>query len=126
MTEQILTRSRTDTSLHCLRRHGETAARRTDGAGMDDAAAAGRRQDACAARGSERLRRCGLSVQRWRDVATAWVMMVVLTAALIGWLDLRLAPEAPQVQNSRHHIRGLSGPAPAGTCSERDYANERC
>ena len=62
------------------------------------------------------------SAHRWREVAAAWMVMAVLVPALTAWLSLRVPHDGAQMKTP---IR-MSAPTPAETCSERDYANERC
>ena len=56
----------------------------------------------------------------WREVAAAWMVMVVVVSGLTAWISLRVPHDPPQ------HLVRISRPAAAEACSERDYANERC
>jgi hypothetical protein len=118
MTELALTHSPADTSPQVLRRRRETA-RGTGDAGVADAAitAARHRQ-----RGPDRSRRFTSTAYRWRGVAAAWMVMVVVVAALTAWMSLRVPHDVPP----NHTLIKMTRPTPAETCSERDYANERC
>jgi hypothetical protein len=123
MPDLALTRSRADTLPQVVRRRRETTRRADDAREADSAITAARhRHHASTNRGADRFSRFTFSVYRWRDVAAAWLIMVVLVAALGTWINLRVPHDVPQIQT---HIR-ISGPTPGGTCSERDYANERC
>jgi hypothetical protein len=56
----------------------------------------------------------------WQEVAAAWMLMLAVVSASTAWISLRVPPEP------RQNLVRISGPAVAETCSERDYANERC
>ena len=56
----------------------------------------------------------------WREVAAAWMVMLVVVSGLTAWISLRVPRDPPQ------NLVRISRPTAAETCSERDYANERC
>jgi hypothetical protein len=70
----------------------------------------------------QRFRRFTFPAYEWREVLAAWMVMVVLVSALTAWLSLRVPQDVPKFPT----LIRMSTPTPAGTCSERDYANERC
>jgi hypothetical protein len=111
MTHLALTHSRAHTSPQVLRRRRETARR-----------SARHRHPASSERGPDRFSRFTFPAYKWREVAAAWMVMVVLVAALTAWISLRLPHEAPPI----HTLIKMTRPTPAEMCSERDYANERC
>lgn len=70
----------------------------------------------------QRFRRLRFPAYEWREVLAAWMVMVVLVSALTAWMSLRVPQEVPKFPT----LIRMSRPPPAETCSERDYANERC
>ena len=123
MTGLILTGSRAGASPHRRRRRGEAARRADDAREADGAAVAARhRYRSSLECGPDRVRRFAFPLYRWRDVAAAWAVMVVLVAPLAICIALRAQHDVPRIDIPV----GLSASPPAGTCSERDYANERC
>jgi hypothetical protein len=123
MPDLILTHSRADTLPPVLPRRRATA-RRTAGAREADSttAAALRRDRTFAERRPDRFSPFTLSALGWREVAAAWMVMVVLVAGLTTWISLRVPHDVSRIETPLR----ISTPTPAGTCSERDYANERC
>jgi len=118
MTELALTHSPADTSPQVLRRRRETARGMGDAGEADGAVMAARHRQ----RGPDRSSRFTFHAYRWRGVASAWMVMVVVVAALTAWISLRVPRDVPP----NHTLIKMTRPAPAETCSERDYANERC
>ena len=88
MTDLMLTRSRAATSPHVLRRGGDTARHPDARAAGARGVAARHRHCSSSERGSDRLGRSALPVYGWRDVEAAWLVMVVLVAALATWMSL--------------------------------------
>ena len=71
----------------------------------------------------------------WREVVTAWAVAVVLAGALLVTLPShdRLSPPAnlwslSSAAGGHVHAKASDseGPKSDETCSDRDYANERC
>jgi hypothetical protein len=123
MTELALTHSPAETSPQVLRRRRETARGMGDAGEADGAVvAAPHRHPASSERGPDRSSRFTFPAYRWREVAAAWMVMVVVVAALTGWISLRVPHDAPPI----HTLIKMTRPTPAEMCSERDYANERC
>jgi hypothetical protein len=123
MPDLILTRSRADTLPHVFPRRRKTARRTEDHREADSTTAtAVRRNPTFAERGPDRFSPFNLFALRWREVAAAWMVMVVLVGGLTAWISLRVPHDTPRIETPLR----ISTPAPAGTCSERDYANERC
>jgi hypothetical protein len=123
MTELALTHSPAETSPQVLRRRRETPRGMGDTANTDRALIAARHHHpASSERGTDRSSRFTFPAYRWRGVASAWMVMVVVVAALTAWMSLRVPHEVPP----NHTLIKMTRPTPAETCSERDYANERC
>ena len=70
---------------------------------------------------------------RWRAVAAAWMMAAALTGALVlvqreGTAGSAASLRSPAAAARLAHLKAADpeGPTSDETCSDRDYANERC
>jgi anti-sigma-K factor RskA len=70
----------------------------------------------------------------WREVVVAWAMAAVLAGALVLTVshhdkegsDAGLWSLAPAASHAHQKAADPEGPGSDETCSDRDYANERC
>lgn len=107
-----------DRRMGATRRHADEAeATRRSAATRCSAIVSRRRQRSASERWFDRMRQCESPVASWRDVASGWLLMVAVIAALLASPPLRLPHRDYRVQASSELVCAAtcSGVSPTGS-----------